>query len=53
MTDRRGRWTDVETDRGVDDVTLLILEWLVPTLAIGKAYRSEVQQRHGPSVPGS
>lgn len=28
MTDRQGRWTDAETDRGVEDVTLLILGWL-------------------------
>jgi hypothetical protein len=28
VTDRRGLWTDAETDRGVEDATLLILEWL-------------------------
>ncbi|MQS16490.1 hypothetical protein F7Q99_30925 [Streptomyces kaniharaensis] len=28
MTGNRGRWPKIDQDRGVEDVTLLILEWL-------------------------
>ncbi|MEU9305726.1 hypothetical protein [Streptomyces sp. NPDC048269] len=28
MTGNRGRWPKTDEDRGVEDVTLLILEWL-------------------------
>ncbi|MFD8755987.1 hypothetical protein ACFV0O_34180 [Kitasatospora sp. NPDC059577] len=28
MTGNRGRWPKIDEDRGVEDVTLLILEWL-------------------------
>ena len=28
MTEHRGRWPKADGDRGVEDVTLLILEWL-------------------------
>ncbi|MER5569497.1 hypothetical protein ABT083_25265 [Streptomyces goshikiensis] len=28
MTGNRGRWPKIDQDRGIEDVTLLILEWL-------------------------
>ncbi|MET7701574.1 hypothetical protein [Streptomyces sp. NPDC005485] len=28
MTGSRGRWPKIDEERGVEDVTLLILEWL-------------------------
>ncbi|WP_405812399.1 hypothetical protein OG524_35570 [Streptomyces sp. NBC_01520] len=28
MTGNRGRWPKIDEERGVEDVTLLILEWL-------------------------
>jgi hypothetical protein len=44
MTGAKGRWPEPDLDRGVEDVTLLILEWLGEQ-GVGAVY--SVERRHG------